>query len=272
MNAFADSLFALLFSWLKPIVQSIWGAVSAGNLNGIFIWLGDHWLWVVLFLVLAATLFDFLIWMIRWRPYLVWKTKLRRLIRFFKYGKEDIQQQRHFQQGYEEAVALDMPPEEYIPVYEDEPIYPYEYPLPSPAEEEAAYIPPEEPAPPIYQPYIPDAPAPAPAPASAQFFIKSPGYEPPPVNISTRVHGSQSSDMPAARRKRRSDKYDRQKAAWHQRLMTDHDEDDGLLDGLPPAVDKNQAFHQPVYPQNSQNLYAAWQRPATQNQGMDHQA
>ena len=268
MNAFADSLFALLFSWLKSIVQGIWGAVSGGNLNGIFTWLGDHWLWVALFLILAATLIDFIIWMIRWRPYLVWKTKFRRMIHFIKYGKKDLQQ-RSFRRGYADAVSLDMPEEEYPPAYEEDPAPLYKYGFFTPETQETAYAPQEEPAP-SYQPCIPASPAPEIAPA-AQYFAKAPGYEPPPINTSTRVHGSQSSDMPAARRKRRSDKYDQHRASWHQRLMTDRDEDEGLLEGLPPAVDKNEAFHQPVYPRNGHNPYATWQRPMAQNQETDHQ-
>jgi len=293
MNAFADSIFSLLFSWLRALVQGIWASVSAGNFSGFFTWLGDHWLWLALFVALCATIIDFLIWMIRWRPYLVWKTKIRRLIRFFKYGKTDHQAQQHFYQGYQEGVALDMPQEDFAPDEALQPAYasPYDYgrkwdqPAPMQAQPTAPYqaAPAFDPMP--YQPaaqpaYAPretarDAdvfqPAPPEEAPAAHFFPKPQGYEPPPLNTSTRVHGGQASDMPAARRKRRSDKYDKQKASWHQRLMAD-DEEDSLLDGLPPAVDKEQAFHQPVYPQHSDSLYAAWQRPGTQNQGTDRQA
>lgn len=297
MNAFADSLFSLLFGWLRSLVQGIWGAATAGHFSGFFTWLGDHWLWLALIMALIATLIDFAIWMIRWRPYLVWKTRLRRMIRFFKYGKADYQAQQHFQQGYQEGVALDMPPDDYAPDAPYQPAYAalydygYGWDQPAPEPQQPPYQ--EEPAvheAPVFRPapawqqndqspaVYSQPPQPDPLPPyrqeevpEPQYFAKPQGYEPPPLNTSTRVHGSQASDMPAARRKRRSDKYDKQKASWHHRLMAD-DEDDGLLNGLPPAVDKEQAFHQPVYPQHPDSLYAAWQRPGAQNQGTDRQA
>lgn len=287
MNTFANSLFELLFGWLRSLVKAIWEAVSGGSLSGFFTWLGDHWLWVAIIAVIAGTLLDFIIWLIRWRPYLVWQTKWRRMIRRIRYGKEDDQARQHFYQGYQEAVPLDVPQEEYAsPAWQEEAAFAWADAPASLWEEEtpqapeypendaqngnafsAAYFNQPEPAyapPRMEYAYPADEKQPEP-----QYFAKPQGYEPPPVNLSTRVHGGMASDMPAARRKRRSDKYDKQKASWRQRLISDPDDDNDLLEGLPPVVDKKQAFHQPVYPQGSNQAYAAWQRPGAQNQGMD---
>lgn len=276
MNAFADSLFSLLFGWLRSLVQGLWGMVSGGGLSRFFVWLGDHWLWVALIAVIFGTVLDFLIWLIRWRPYLVWKTRWRHTIHRIRYGKKEEQAQQHFYQGYQDAVPFEMPlddPEP--PVWREDPVFDWGASSAAPRWEDVPPAPPAYPenenqTKPIYAPprmeYAPPAYEAQPEP---QYFARSQGYEPPPVNLSTRVHGGMSSDMPAARRKRRSDKYDKQKASWRKRLISDEDDANDLLEGLPPVVDKNQAFHQPVYPQSGNQSYTGWQRPGPQNQGMD---
>lgn len=242
MNAFANSLFSLLFGWLRTLVQGIWNAVTSGSLSGFFTWLGDHWLWVMLVLGLGATVLDMIIWLFRWRPYLVWKTKLRRLIRFFRYGKQE--PPRQFDQGYEDAVPLGYYPDEEAAPWPQEaeyaPAFQQEYAPPSPAQPQEEYT-----------------------PHPSYYEIDAPDLTPPPA--------APEADAPAAPRRRRSARYEQPRPSWHDRLITTGDEDE-MLDGLPPLMNKEDAFHQPVYPQHSQQGYAAWQRPPAQNQGLDHQA
>ena len=84
MNTFANSLFTVLFGWARGLIQQVWNAAVSGRFSGFFTWLGDHWVWVVLGLILGCTVMDYLIWMIRWRPYLVWRTKMRRFLRVLR--------------------------------------------------------------------------------------------------------------------------------------------------------------------------------------------
>ena len=55
--------------------------------------------------------------------------------------------------------------------------------------------------------------------------------------------------------------------AWQHRLnvFNGDETEDRLLDGLPPAVNREDAFHEPVYPRRdpmpAPGPYAAWQRP-----------
>ena len=71
-------------------------------------------------------------------------------------------------------------------------------------------------------------------------------------------------DQPAPRR-RRSDKHTRRMPSWADRLINGDENEDRLLDGLPPAVNREDAFHEPVYPRRdptpAPGPYAAWQRP-----------
>ena len=246
MNAFADSLFSMLFGWLRALVQGLWNAVSSGGLGGFFTWLGDHWLWVVLILVLGATVLDFVIWFIRWRPYLVWKTKMRHFFRRLRYGGRAAEQQ--FDQGYEEGVFPEQFVEEEMP-----PSYGW-----APSEQQPHWM--EQEAPLLQereQPlYIPEEYAPLPR---EEKYVPLPKQE-------------QISSLPLPQpRKRRSDRPARPRRSLQDLLNLDHPADEEMLDGLPPLMQKEEAFHQPVYPQRVQDEYASWHRPLPQKQEMDHQ-
>lgn len=232
MNSFANTLFTLLFGWLRSLVQGIWNAVIQGDMSQFFVWLGDHWIPVLGVLCIGCTVLDYLIWFIRWRPYLVWRTKFRRMLRRRR-GQEEMEQQL-FDQGYEEAVALEMAEEE-------------EY-IPDPQEAQPEYIYPEE----FQQP--------------GRYFAhqeqETPAYD---------AYPEQQEFHPRSRerRRRRSERNERKKTPWErlERLAAVREEEEGMLDGLPPAVDRQQAFHEPVYPERSQQAYAAWQRPKNPTDG-----
>ena len=214
MNTFSNSLFTFLFGWVRTLIESIWNAAAAGKFSRFLTWLGDHWLFLALWIVVLCTAADFLVWLIRWRPYLVWKTQLRRLSRFLRGEKVD--GRRRFSRGYQEAVDMGFSGPE-TPPPERQPLFQQEAPPAWQPEYQESYVPEEE------------------EPLAEEF--ESPAYDVP-------------ADQPEARRRRRSKKHEQKtRSVWRQRLAApDDDAEDGLLDGLPPAVDKEQAFHEPVYP------------------------
>lgn len=236
MNAFANTLFTLLFGWIRAGVQAIWSSVTQGRLSAFFTWLGDHWFIVLLILCAVCTVLDYLVWLVRWRPYLVWRTKMRRL--FSALRGENRTEARQFDQGYDGGVEMDaLQPRE--PAQEPPILYP----------EEPAYY-----APPAYEPPAPpqdDAPVYAPPPAS--FFQPLPDAAPADAPLAPEP------EQPPVRR-RRSEKYGRapQSPRWHEKLLNDP-YDNVNQDGLPPAVDREEAFHAPVYPAYPDSNYAAWQ-------------
>ncbi|MBE5786685.1 MAG: hypothetical protein E7324_04010 [Clostridiales bacterium] len=241
MNAFADSLFAGLFGWLRALLQSIWGAIAGGGLSGFFTWLGDNWLWLVIFLGIAATIVDFCIWLIRWRPYKVWATRYRHIRNFFKYGRKN--DQRAFEKGYQDSLALDI----------------------APADEYAPYPPTEEYRYEEWQQPIQDEPA-ADSYTPADYYsaweaepLPQEGPQFIPATEHTEYPGRAADDAP-------------KRPSWRRKFSLTREEDEGMLDSLPPAIDRQEAFHQPVYPHESHNPYAAWQRPVNQQQGTDHHA
>ena len=229
MNAFANALFTFLFSWMRAVVQGVWSAVASGRFARFFTWLGDSWLWVALFLCLLCTAMDYLIWLIRWRPYWVWKTKWRQFKRRLRGGN------RRFDRGYDTGVGLELPPEP--PRAE-----------PSAWAEQAAFQQAQPlPAPPRY-----DAP-PERESAYSAAGLPAEAWTPPAV--------SAAPENAAPYRRRRSEKHAR-RFHWTERFAAREEDDQAMLDGLPPAVDREQAFHAPVYPQRPPQQKSGWYPPA----------
>ncbi len=248
MNTFANSLFSVLFGWARGLIQEVWNAALSGQFSGFLTWLGDHWLVVVFGLILGCTVMDYLIWLIRWRPYLLWRGFFRRVSRFFK--RENIQ----FEQGYQSSVGIQLPPEQEAAPREEEAWSEEAWSQPQPPAEEAPVPEPE----PVFSASREREPR-------ARQFTPPQAYEAPPLYAAARqVTGSFTAEMPVARRRRRSEKYERRRQEWRDRLINGDAQDDEILDGLPPAVDRQQAFHEPVYPRQNtggDELYSSWQRP-----------
>lgn len=69
MNAFADSLLSVLLGWVRNGVRMIFDFFVSPSSGGFYVWLGDHWLTVVILICLAGTVIDFAVWMKRYRPF-----------------------------------------------------------------------------------------------------------------------------------------------------------------------------------------------------------
>ena len=261
MNSFANSLFTLLFSGARSLIQQVWTSAAEGRYSGFLAWLGDHWLWVALALCLLGTAVDFLIWLIRWRPYLVWRTKWRRFKAFLRGERSETSDARRFERGYQGGVSLELNQQE----AENRPLEAWVQPEEWQQPPEASFQQPEpsvfaqaEQAPAVQPPAV----QPAENPGRPRRFSPQKEYELPPVDPVSGSYSTRGTDLPAARRKRRSDKYDRKRSAWRENLRNRViGDDEGMLDGLPPVVDKEEAFHAPVYPVQADQSNAGWQQP-----------
>lgn len=102
MGAFADSLFTLLLGWVRGVVGAIMTVISSGGESGILPFLGKNWLTIVLVILVVGLAGDWFIWMVRWQPYRVWGTNMRRVARALHIGARD---QEDTQETAEEGVA-----------------------------------------------------------------------------------------------------------------------------------------------------------------------
>ena len=74
-NGVMQKVMELLLSWMRVVTGWVWDFFQADRGTGLIAWFSDHWVKIALILILAGVVVDWLIWMIRWRPYWLWLRK-----------------------------------------------------------------------------------------------------------------------------------------------------------------------------------------------------
>ena len=80
MNSFAKGLFQLLIGWVRGLT-ALWDG-DWTRLDSFFEWLTRHWLPLGLLLILIGSAADLMVWLLRWRPDLSWRSRLKSLRSF----------------------------------------------------------------------------------------------------------------------------------------------------------------------------------------------
>lgn len=78
MGQFANALFSALLGWVQTAVSALWGLMTNSDASHWFLWLLENWLPLTLMLCAAGLLIDFIVYLIRWQPYRVWRSFLNR--------------------------------------------------------------------------------------------------------------------------------------------------------------------------------------------------
>lgn len=78
MGSFANTLFMILVGWVETAVSTIWSSFSGGGANSFLQWIGNSWIYIAIILCAAGILVDLSVYIVRWRPYLIWKKIFRR--------------------------------------------------------------------------------------------------------------------------------------------------------------------------------------------------
>ena len=224
MNAFAKTLMPLLLGWLRRLFQDLLSAFSKGTVNGFLLWLGEHWLHIVVLLVLLGAVGDFAVWFVRWKPYLVWRTWRRKADRRLT-GKEE----RRFTQGYQDGVQGIQNQQNAVNVPQTQDFYD-EQPMQAEAQQ------------PVWTQQMP---TPMPAPETAQKNT---------LHLEELYEAQKSPAQEQQKeRKRRSDRHKtglRGAISAVRQRLNQPEEEETMLDGLPPVVNQEDAFYAPVLPQN----------------------
>ncbi len=88
-NQFVESLVEVMLSWMRWLTSWFWNIVNSKGTSGGFLhWFSENWLGVAVTLIIIGVVADWLVWMIRWRPYWLWLRK-RQII------YEDVKPRRH---------------------------------------------------------------------------------------------------------------------------------------------------------------------------------
>lgn len=77
MGQFASTLFRLMLGWVQRVVSALWGMIVSSDGGGGLEWLLAHWFPLLLFLCAAGAIIDFVIYLLRWQPYRVWRAFLQ---------------------------------------------------------------------------------------------------------------------------------------------------------------------------------------------------
>lgn len=74
-NQFAEKLVEVMLSWVRLFVNWFWALFRSGAPSGLSKWFAGSWKGIVVLLIVAGVVVDWLVWMIRWRPYWLWFRK-----------------------------------------------------------------------------------------------------------------------------------------------------------------------------------------------------
>lgn len=88
MGTFADSLFTVLLSWVRGLVNAIWALFTSDHTT-LLEFFGKNWLIIAVAIVAAGLVVDWIIWLLRWQPYHLWAQRVRRLLRMEEPEEEE---------------------------------------------------------------------------------------------------------------------------------------------------------------------------------------
>ncbi|GHU71679.1 hypothetical protein AGMMS49992_06120 [Clostridia bacterium] len=69
--------FAAMMGWVHSLSNWVWTMIGGGGLSG-GSWFASNWLRLLIVLVVAGLVMDWLVWMLRWQPYRLWFKSFRR--------------------------------------------------------------------------------------------------------------------------------------------------------------------------------------------------
>lgn len=78
MGSFANSLFKIMLGWLQGVVATVWSAFTSENGSALFNWIGRNWILIAAVLCVAGLVADLCVYILRWKPFRVWKSFLSR--------------------------------------------------------------------------------------------------------------------------------------------------------------------------------------------------
>ena len=77
MGNFANTLFSVLLGWVQSATAWLWSLMTSDGAGGLMGWVLDNWLALAVGLCLLGLAVDWIVYLIRWQPYRVWRNFLR---------------------------------------------------------------------------------------------------------------------------------------------------------------------------------------------------
>ena len=88
ITAYSNAIMNAMLSWLKGLANWVLRLFNLAGTGGgsPLLWLSQHWLSLLILLMILGIALDLLVWLVRWRPHWVWLRKERVIVddeRFF---------------------------------------------------------------------------------------------------------------------------------------------------------------------------------------------
>ena len=74
-SEFTQTIVEVLLSWMRLVTGWVWNFFQADMGGGFLSWFSGNWKHIAFALIIVGLVVDWLIWMIRWRPYWLWLRK-----------------------------------------------------------------------------------------------------------------------------------------------------------------------------------------------------
>ena len=75
-SGFIDWLVKTMLGWARWLTDMMWNSINSTSARGGAVgWFGRNWTRLALIMIIVGIVLDWLIWMIRWRPYWLWFRK-----------------------------------------------------------------------------------------------------------------------------------------------------------------------------------------------------
>lgn len=92
---YADTFIRNMLGWVRWIGNQATSAFQSGSGGGgFFPWFASNWLKILIVLVILGIVIDWVIWMVRWRPYWLWFRK-KRVLLDAEHEEEDLDASDH---------------------------------------------------------------------------------------------------------------------------------------------------------------------------------
>lgn len=78
MGTLTNSVFQALMGWIRAVALEIWNTLSSPEGTTLMGWVGTHWKELAAGLCAAGMIIDLMVYLFRWQPYRVWRSRRRR--------------------------------------------------------------------------------------------------------------------------------------------------------------------------------------------------
>ncbi len=79
MNGYLASMMSTLLGWVRSLASSVWDVVTHEDSANLLTYVSRNWKTIVAVLLIAGVLTDLIVYLFRWKPYLVWDSFFRRI-------------------------------------------------------------------------------------------------------------------------------------------------------------------------------------------------